>query len=127
MKIIKILLIAFLAMNTIGCKSSKEEAKTEETAVEGKIKTAHINIEGMTCAIGCAKTIEAKLAQVEGIKTAKVDFEKKLGTFTYDDKKACEITISKKINSLLDGKTYKATPVSKTECVKKSETETQEI
>ena len=127
MKLFKILFIALLAINTISCKPGKKEAKTEQTAVEGELKTALINIEGMTCAIGCAKTIEAKLSQQEGIKSAKVDFENKIGTFTYDDKKACEITISKKINSLLDGKTYKATPVGKKECTTKSESETQEI
>ena len=42
-------------------------------------------IEGMTCAIGCAKTIEKKLAKMDGVKSAKVDFEKKLAQVEYDE------------------------------------------
>jgi len=30
----------------------------------------------MTCAIGCAKTIETKLAKMDGVQKATVDFEK---------------------------------------------------
>ena len=32
----------------------------------------------MTCAMGCAKTIEKKMAKMDGVKMAKVDFEKEL-------------------------------------------------
>jgi Cu+-exporting ATPase len=39
----------------------------------------------MTCAIGCAKTIEKKLAKMDGVKSAKVDFEKKLAQVEYDE------------------------------------------
>ena len=41
----------------------------------------------MTCAIGCAKTIEKKLAKMEGVKSAKVDFDKKLAMVEFDEAK----------------------------------------
>ena len=37
---------------------------------------SEFNIEGMTCAMGCAKTIENKLAHTNGVKSVTVDFEK---------------------------------------------------
>lgn len=45
---------------------------------------AEFNIEGMTCAIGCARTIEKKIAKMDGVKFAKVDFDKKLAMVEYD-------------------------------------------
>ena len=43
-----------------------------------------MNIEGMMCAVGCAATIEKNLNKTEGIKSAKVDFETKKATLTFD-------------------------------------------
>ena len=44
-------------------------------------------IEGMTCETGCAKRIEQKITKMEGVKSCEVNFEKKLATVIYDDKK----------------------------------------
>mgnify|MGYP001403900313 FL=1 len=64
---------------------------------------AEFNIEGMTCAIGCAKTIEKKLAKMDGVKSAKVDFEKKLAQVEYDESivntSSLENTVTKASNS----------------------------
>ena len=38
----------------------------------------------MTCAIGCAATIEKRLQKTSGIVSAKVDFETNTGWVTYD-------------------------------------------
>lgn len=48
---------------------------------------AEFTIEGMTCAMGCAKTIEKKMAKLEGVKSATVDFDKKLAMVEYDEAK----------------------------------------
>ena len=45
---------------------------------------SEFNIEGMTCAMGCAKTIENKLAHTNGVKSVTVDFEKTLATIEFD-------------------------------------------
>tara|TARA_B000000532_G_scaffold211971_1_gene181842 strand:+ start:151 stop:519 length:369 start_codon:yes stop_codon:yes gene_type:complete len=43
-----------------------------------------MNIEGMTCAIGCAATIEKNLNKTAGVKSAKVNFKTKKATLIFD-------------------------------------------
>ncbi len=64
---------------------SKEIAKTlDPNATYAKVE---FGIEGMTCAMGCAKTIEKKMAKMDGVKSAKVDFDKRLAMVEYDEAK----------------------------------------
>ncbi len=96
MKNLKLVIAIIIFSATIcACKNETEpQIKTievEETIAKNEIADdailakAEFNIEGMTCAIGCAKTIEKKLAKMEGVKSAKVDFEKKLAMVEYDE------------------------------------------
>ena len=127
MKIIsKYLCIAFLAILTLlACKPSDQKNTAEQTNLPVKLQISSLDIEGMTCEIGCAKTIESKISKVDGVTVSKVDFEAKKGTFTYDANKTSEAKIISTINGLLDGKTYKAT-AGKTCCTtKESKTCTQ--
>ena len=82
------LVILLICVAVWSCKNETEPEikiiKTSESLAKTKMDNdkilakAEFNIEGMTCAIGCAKTIEKKLAKMDGVKSAKVDFEKKL-------------------------------------------------
>ena len=77
-----------------GCKSSTEQKViTVDLSIEKPLKSkaslekeayAKMKIEGMTCAIGCAATIEKKLNKTVGIAAAKVDFESKTAWVIYD-------------------------------------------
>lgn len=46
--------------------------------------TASFGVEGMKCAMGCAKVIEKNLFAMDGVKEAIVDFDTKTATVTYD-------------------------------------------
>lgn len=112
MKQIKtILAVTVLAIIAFSCKNeNKAEIVTVPTATETAVETekqldpnasyakAEFTVEGMTCAVGCARTIEKKLAKMEGVKSAKVDFEGKLAMVEYDEAKvttnALEETVS---------------------------------
>ncbi|MGY6649342.1 heavy-metal-associated domain-containing protein [Wenyingzhuangia sp. IMCC45574] len=109
MKLLKYIVVAVLAINTVACKPAAEK-KTEavEANLPKALVTSKVNIEGMTCEIGCAKTIESKISKLEGVTESKVDFEAKKGIFTYDSNKTSEEKIINTINGLIDGKTYKA-------------------
>lgn len=110
MKYIKILAFAFLTISMIGCKpTDTKKTETSSSNQPAKLITSYVTIEGMTCEIGCAKTIESKIAKLDGVAESKVNFEGKKGTFTYDSNKISEEKIISSINGLLDGKTYKAT------------------
>ena len=61
---------------------SQESPKKIEAL--GEKAYAKLSIEGMTCAIGCAVTIEKKLQRTSGIVSAKVDFETNTGWVTYN-------------------------------------------
>lgn len=70
-------------VKTVAMETSKEvTSKVNDNAVLAK---AQFNIDGMTCEVGCAKTIEKKIAKMDGVKSAKVDFGKKLAMVEYDE------------------------------------------
>ncbi|WP_425076296.1 heavy-metal-associated domain-containing protein [Psychroserpens sp. S379A] len=97
-----ILVIALISVSAMACKNeAKPEVMTVETEVASEVNTnqakqldpnatyakAEFGIEGMTCAMGCAKTIEKKIAKMDGVKSAKVDFEKEIAMVEYDEAK----------------------------------------
>lgn len=112
--------LAMASIVMVGCKKETEaatpEAKVAATPVAKKpiaaenLQTASMTIEGMTCAMGCAKTIEKKLAESEGVEKATVDFEKKLATISFDKTVQNPASLTKVIEGVADGKTYKVVP-----------------
>jgi len=119
MKITKsIAAIALASLLFISCKKTDSEATTEttvaatETAATIKdiapenLQTASFSIEGMTCAVGCAKTIQEELTDLEGVQTATVDFDKKLATVTFDKTVQNPESLTKTVQATGDGKTY---------------------
>ena len=102
MKTIKhILSLLLIATIFISCKNEgKPEVKTVETQTVKELDPnanyakAEFTIDGMTCAIGCAATIEKKISKMEGVKSAKVDFDRKLAMVEYDETKVTPIVNS---------------------------------
>ena len=80
---------------------SSNENNTNEVA--GVMQTATFQVEGMSCAIGCAKMIEGKLSKMEGVKTAKVDFDSKTATVEFDDAKQNPDAMKKMVETLAKG------------------------
>jgi mercuric ion binding protein len=111
--------LSLSAMLLVSCKQTASASKTEaanQTINEkptgiAKIETATFNIDGMTCAIGCAKTIEKELSEMDGVQKATVDFDKKLATVSFDASKQTTETIVKVVEATADGKTYKVSNV----------------
>lgn len=60
------------------------------------------SIDGMTCAMGCAKTIEKKMAKMEGVKSAKVDFDKRLAMVEYDEAKVTPTSLEETVSKVAD-------------------------
>lgn len=94
-------------------ENSKETAvKTEKTlAAAAKPETASFKIDGMTCAIGCAKTIEEKLAKMDGVQKATVNFDKKEATVDFDGAVLTPEKLVQAVESTGDGATYKVSDV----------------
>lgn len=85
-------------------ENNTPKAKKEIAAAD--LQTASFNIKGMTCAIGCAKTIQEELNGLDGVKTATVDFDKKLATVSFDKTILTPEKLSKVVEATADGKTY---------------------
>lgn len=117
-KSISVLMLASLLF--VGCKEKSTEAVSDsETETEtqapkvkkeiaaANLQTASFTIKGMTCAIGCAKTIQEELNGLDGVKTATVDFEKELATVSFDKTVLTPEELTKVVEATADGKTYK--------------------
>jgi len=92
-KYTSILVISFLVL--ISCKNeTAPETKIVDHGEKTKEKilnpnaayvAANFEIDGMMCAMGCAKVIEKNLAQMDGVRSVQVDFETKLAKIEYDE------------------------------------------
>lgn len=92
-------LIGVMVVLAFGCKNELQpELKTVEvtpiqntekslTDPNARFAKVEFSIEGMTCEMGCAKTIERKMAKMDGVKSAKVDFKNELAMVEYDEAK----------------------------------------
>jgi len=101
-----------------GCKEKSTEtvsnSATENTTPKVKkeittanLQTARFTIKGMSCEIGCAKTIQEELNGLEGVQTATVDFDKELATVSFDKTALTTEELTKVVEATADGKTYK--------------------
>ncbi|WP_281336687.1 heavy-metal-associated domain-containing protein [Flavobacterium eburneipallidum] len=108
--------VALASLLFVGCKDKTTDPVSETDTSVPKVKkeitaanlqTATFSIDGMTCAIGCAKTIEKELSGLEGIQNATIDFEKKSAVVSFDKSILKSETITKVVENTGDGKTYK--------------------
>ena len=109
-----ICIVVIMVFAFASCKNDKQpEVKTVDVEVTKKdvSKTLDPNatyakvefgIEGMTCAMGCAKTIEKKMAKMEGVKSAKVDFDKRLAMVEYDEAKVTPKSLEETVTGVAD-------------------------
>jgi Cu+-exporting ATPase len=84
-------------IKTIDISSEKISQKLDPNAVYSK---AEFSIKGMTCEMGCAKTIEKKLAKMYGMKSATVDFKNELALVEFDVAKISPLSITKTVNDI---------------------------
>lgn len=109
--IVSIILITLVIFS---CNTNKKESLIESPEVKkeevaANYKSVEMDIEGMTCEIGCARTIQSKLSKVEGVTYSKVNFEAKKAQFTYNDNKISKEDILRKIEGIGGGDLYKVT------------------
>ena len=107
MKIQKIIFAVLLAVFTLSACNTESKKTTEtKTSKAPKLEKIAINISGMTCEIGCAKTIQSKLSKKTGITSAKVIFKDSLGLVEYDANTISEKDINAFINGIAGGDLY---------------------
>jgi copper chaperone CopZ len=113
-----IMTIMLASLMFVGCKekttenvadaaSETEAPKVKKEIAAANLQTASFTIKGMTCAIGCAKTIEEELNGLDGVQTAVVDFDKESATVSFDKTILTPEELTKVVEATADGKTYK--------------------
>lgn len=106
----------------VGCKeketemvsketSTKEAPKVKKEIAAANLQTASFSVEGMTCAVGCAKTIQEDLTELDGVQKATVDFDTKLATVTFDKTVQTPEKLTTVVEAAADGKTYKVSNI----------------
>lgn len=103
-------LVLLVMCSFLSCK--KEAIVNEKQEVtDVKTETASFHISGMTCKIGCAKTIESKLSKKEGVTSVKVIFTDSLARVEFDADKTSSEDLIALINGIAGGDSYTATEV----------------
>lgn len=110
--------ITLILLSVIACKNDTTPeikiVETVSTITTPPTKTlnpnatyakAEFGIEGMTCAMGCAKAIEKKMAKMDGVKSAKVDFDRELAMVEYDETIVTPINLEETVKKA--GDSYK--------------------
>lgn len=104
MKKAVLFVLAFVGMQVYYSCSSGEKGNVVANA------EMNVTIEGMTCAEGCAKTIEKTVAELAGVTYSSVNFDEKKATFKFDETKITEKDILAAIAALNDGQ-YKVSNI----------------
>ena len=99
------LILAFIGLLFTSCKESAPQIEKRENV--------SLAISGMTCEIGCAKTIESKLSKKEGVINAKVAFKDSLATIEYDANKTSKEDLIAFVDGIAGGDLYKASESTK--------------
>ena len=113
-----IVILVLASVLFVGCKEKESKTVSKETTetaapkvkkeiAAANLQTASFSVEGMTCAVGCAKTIQEDLTGLEGVQKATVDFDTKIATVTFDKTVQTPAKLTKVVEAAADGKTYK--------------------
>lgn len=106
------LILSFSMLGLFACQQAAE--KTTEVTDEAQLASVEMKVEGMVCAMGCAKFIEDKVAEESGVTESKVDFGSETAYFTYDANQWTAEELEQFIDEIHDGQ-YNATIVSQQE------------
>lgn len=110
--------IAFACLILVGCKKTAQQEVIPSKPA--KKENVALKISGMTCEIGCAKTIQSKLSKKEGVLNAKVVFKDSIATIAYDANTTSKKDLINYIEGIAGGDFYKASETSFTNTKKKS-------
>ena len=86
-------------------------AQTETTSQELSLSKMSMNIDGMTCMMGCARSIEVELRNIDGVRDAVVDFNAATASVDYNSTETSESALVDFVNSYRKG-AFKASLIS---------------
>lgn len=124
MKKIGILFLISASLICASCGGGETVGQGDAIAVADKAELS-LEIEGMVCAVGCAKSIEKKLSEMAGVVNCTVDFDGEKAAITYDRSVVSSELIVEEITEMNNGQ-YQVTSVKKVSTGKSSEPDSNE-
>ena len=120
-KLVKIGLASLAIIFSVASCSETTAQSADVTQEVVKNSIMAMGIEGMTCAMGCARAIETELKNVDGVSNAVVDFDSATASIEFNPGLVSEAGLLAFVNDYKDG-SYKATtmPVQKNDKSKAS-------
>lgn len=113
-----LLVLLISSISIISCSFNDAKTNTKPTKNEGakivKTESVSLAISGMTCEIGCAKTIQSKLSKKQGVTKANVIFTDSIATIEFDPNKTSTEDLTSFINGIAGGELYKASKITAT-------------
>ena len=111
-----VLLISSISIISCSFNDAKTNTKPTKNEVAKIVKTESVSlaISGMTCEIGCAKTIQSKLSKKQGVTKANVIFTGSIATIEFDPNKTSTEDLTSFINGIAGGELYKASKIAAT-------------
>ena len=108
--LINIVLVVSLTLFFGSCESNKKAKQAVQESSEKEIvqnlRKIQVDIEGMTCEIGCARLIQSKLYKADGVTEANISFEDSSGTVSFDQNKIDQERIKEIIENAAGGDIY---------------------
>tara|TARA_B110000971_G_scaffold221994_1_gene272359 strand:- start:5354 stop:5884 length:531 start_codon:yes stop_codon:yes gene_type:complete len=114
----KLMKFGFAALTVVFLITSSSQTFAQSKELSNTaVKSADLSmdIKGMTCAMGCARALEVELNNLDGVETAKVNFENANATLAYNSSLTSETTIVDFVNSYRKG-AFTATAKSANKC-----------
>lgn len=101
------LFIFGLVLLSCGEQTAQKET-TPEIPIEKEValKNIEVDIEGMTCEIGCARLIQSKLYKVKGVSYSNVNFQAGKGQITFDTNQISSEELIAHIEQIAGGDLY---------------------
>ena len=114
----KLMKFGFAALAVVFSIASCSETTAQSKEVSQEVVKSSemsMSIEGMTCAMGCARAIEVELNNLAGVDAATVNFEDAKATLTYNTSLTSETAIVDFVNNYRKG-AFKASVLAATKC-----------
>lgn len=103
-EIFQVTVVSVFFLFVASCGQNNEVKQDGIVISQENLVEVNYAVEGMVCAMGCAKAIEDKIAEMDGVVNCAVSFEDEKASITFDGGHLKEQDIINEIQGLADGR-----------------------
>ena len=110
-----ILLLSFLFFNSKNISAQTENSNLDSYQNQNNLSVFEMAVSGMYCPMGCARALEVELNKIDGVNSAKVDFDNSSAELSFDPLVISEASILSFVNNYREG-SFSAKKILKKNC-----------